>query len=186
MSADVQTRDAYEDSPFELSPMTDADALALLTFARALDPHDLLFVPRDIRQPKVVGAWLREIEAGHLETLLAVREGVVIGCGTLVRDPLSWSAHVAEIRVVLAQGVRGLGLGRRLVGEMFSRALERGATKVLAQMTVDQHGAIAVFERLGFQQEAVLRAHVRDQAGVAHDLVTLSYLADVGTESDER
>jgi RimJ/RimL family protein N-acetyltransferase len=42
-------------------------------------------------------------------------------------------------------------------------------------MTVDQKGAIALFEGLGFSPEAVLRDHVRDRDGRKHDLVVLSH-----------
>src|ERR1700761_1503289 len=89
-----------------LRRMGPPDAAAVLTFAQALEPHELLFLRRDIRQPKVVAAWLREIEAGQFDTLLAWRGETVVGCGTLVRDPLSWSAHVAEIRCVIAHDMR--------------------------------------------------------------------------------
>jgi RimJ/RimL family protein N-acetyltransferase len=160
----------------DLRWMQDLDAPAVLTFARGLDPHDLLFLRRDIRQAKVVAAWLREIAAGQYETVLAWRDDMVIGCGTLARDPLSWSRHVAEIRVVIAREVRGQGLGAQLIQEMFRLALVKGAEKVFAQMTTDQLGAIAVFEGLGFRPEAILRQHVKDHAGETHDLVMLSHI----------
>jgi hypothetical protein len=42
-------------------------------------------------------------------------------------------------------------------------------------MTVDQKGAINVFEEMGFKAEALLREHVRDQSGTKYDLVVLSH-----------
>jgi hypothetical protein len=42
-------------------------------------------------------------------------------------------------------------------------------------MTADQTSAIAVFEEMGFQAEALLRDHVRDQSGEKHDIVILSH-----------
>jgi hypothetical protein len=44
-----------------------------------------------------------------------------------------------------------------------------------AQMTLDQKGAISVFEGLGFKPEALLKDHVRDKAGQKHDLLVLSH-----------
>jgi RimJ/RimL family protein N-acetyltransferase len=176
MNAENATPLAGEGGDVELCRLRDADAPDVLTFARRLDPHELLFLRRDIRQPKVVAAWLREIDAGQYDTVLAWRDGAVVGCGTLVRDPLSWSAHVAEIRVVIAKEVRGQGLGTRLIHEIFRMAITSGAEKIFAQMTTDQLGAIAVFEALGFRPEAVLRQHVKDQSGVAYDMVVLSVI----------
>ncbi len=164
------------DEEVELRKMQAADERAVLAFARDLEPHELLFLRRDIRQPKVVAAWSREIEAGQLETLLAWRSGAVVGCGTVVRDPLSWSAHVAEIRTVIAEDLRGHGLGTAMVQETFRLALVGGAEKIFAQMTTDQPGAIAVFEGLGFRPEAILREHVRDHTGASYDIVILSHI----------
>jgi RimJ/RimL family protein N-acetyltransferase len=159
----------------EVRRMTTADADGVLAFARELPEHDLLFLPRDITQPKVLSAWTHEIERGSIVTLLAVREREVHGCAAIVRDELSWSAHVGELRVVVSRQMRGKGLGRALIQECFALALSLGLEKLVAQMTVDQRGAIAVFESLGFRGEALLRNHVKDRAGATHDLVILSH-----------
>jgi RimJ/RimL family protein N-acetyltransferase len=45
----------------------------------------------------------------------------------------------------------------------------------VAQMTVDQKGAIAVFEGMGFRPEALLRDHVKEREGNKHDLLVLSH-----------
>jgi RimJ/RimL family protein N-acetyltransferase len=159
----------------EFRHMAPADEAAVLDFARRLPVHDLLFLPRDISEPKVLSAWIKEIERGSIISLLAIRSGKVVGCGTVVRDPHSWSPHVGEIRMVVSTDARGGGVGRALTQETFALALEAGLEKIVAQMTVDQRGAIAVFESLGFRAEALLRDHVRDKSGKTHDLVVLGH-----------
>lgn len=166
---------ASDAGAFTLRPMMALDEAAVLAFAQALPGHDLLFLPRDISQPKVLAAWIKEIERGELTSLLAVRGETVLGCGALVRNPLSWSAHVGEIRVVVSRSVRGQGVGRALSQEVFALALSLGLEKISAQMTVDQVGAIAIFEGLGFRGEALLRNHVRDRDGALHDIVVLGH-----------
>src|ERR1700685_194659 len=153
--------------------MAPADEALVLEFAQKLPVHDLLFLPRNISQPKVLSAWVKEIERGAITSLLAVKDGKVVGCGTLVRDPHSWSPHVGEIRMVVSQDVRGQGVGRALSQETFALALGAGLEKLSVQMTVDQTGAIAIFEGLGFKAEALLRDHVRDKAGNKHAIVVL-------------
>jgi len=155
--------------------MSQGDEAAVLAFAQELPAHDLLFLPRDISEPKVLAAWIKEIERGAITSLLAVKAGRVVGCGTLVRDPLSWSPHVGEIRNVVSSDVRGLGVGRVLSQETFALALGAGLEKVMVQMTVDQTGAIAIFESLGFKAEALLRDQVKDKAGKKHDIVVLGH-----------
>jgi len=166
---------ATEAGDVEFRMMEPADEAAVLAFARELPTHDLLFLPRNISEPKVLAAWIKEIERGSIISLLAVKSGRVVGCGTIVRDLLSWSPHVGEIRMVVSSDVRGLGVGRALSQETFALALGVGLEKLQVQMTVDQTGAIAIFEGLGFKAEALLRDHVRDAGGRKHDIVVLGH-----------
>jgi GNAT superfamily N-acetyltransferase len=158
----------------ELRFMRAGDEAAVLAFARELPAHDLLFLPRDITQPKVLAAWVHEIERGAMTSLLALRGGEVIGCATIVRDPLSWSPHVAELRVVVARAARGIGLGRVLSADAGELAVANGVEKLIAKLTPDQIGAVTVFETMGYKAEALLRDHVKDAEEIKHDLVILS------------
>ncbi len=101
-----------EGGDVEITLMGKADEAAVLAFAQGLPVHDLLFLPRNIAEPKVLAAWVREIERGAMTTLLGRYEGRVVGCGTIVQDPLSWSPHVGEMRIVVSKDTRGLGIGR--------------------------------------------------------------------------
>ena len=151
------------------------DAEGILAFARALPEHDLLFLRRDITDPEGVAAWVRDVESGDSITVLAESNGKVVGYGTIHRNKVGWSQHVAELRVLVAESMRGKGLGRVLTQEAFAIALGQGIEKMMAQMTLDQKGAIAAFEGIGFRPEALLRDHVKDRAGQKHDLLVLSH-----------
>lgn len=159
---------------FALRTMTVADRDAVLEFAAALPQHDLLFLRRDITQPKVVEAWIDATEAGAFATLLAELDGSVVGSMALYTDPFSWSPHVGDLRVLVAENARRHGLGRYLVEQGFRTALGKGLKKLTAQMTTDQKAAITVFEELGFRGEALLKDHVQDTSGEHHDIVILS------------
>ena len=159
----------------ELAGLQPGDAQALADFVAQLPPHDLLFLRRDISQPKVIAAWMQAIAEGRLHSLAVREAGVLVGCTAIVVDTLSWSRHVGELRVLVAPVWRGRGLGRLLVQQCFAQALDLGLEKLVAQMTVDQVAAIAVFEELGFRAEALLRDHVKDRDGQLHDLALLSH-----------
>ena len=166
---------ACDGGDVELRLLAPGDETAVLAVARKLSAHDLLFLRRDISQPKVVDAWMQASQAGTIVTVLATRNGAVLGCANVVRDPLSWSRHVGELRVIVDPDMRGKGLGQKLTQESFAIALELGLEKLMAHMTVDQRGAIAVFEGLGFRAEALLHDHVKDRDGNKHDIVILSH-----------
>jgi RimJ/RimL family protein N-acetyltransferase len=159
----------------QLARLQPQDAAALAAFAAALPAHDLLFLRRDISHPKVLAAWMQAIAEGRLHSLAAREGDTLVGCSAIIVDELSWSRHVGELRVLVAPAWRGKGLGRVLIQQCFVQALELGLEKLVAQMTVDQVAAIAVFEELGFRAEALLRGHVKGRDGDKHDLALLSH-----------
>lgn len=158
-------------------PLTAADRDAVLAFAQAVPEHDLLFLARDITQPRVVDAWIEGLRTGAIHSFAADGEdGVLAGFTALLVDPLSWSPHVGELRVLVSPGSRGKGVGRALIEATLDAARDLGLAKITARMTTDQHAAIAVFEEFGFRAEAMLRDHVRSRDGATHDLAILSHL----------
>ena len=91
----------------------------VIAFAASLPEHDLLFLSRDVREPRVVAAWLDAIEAGLIDSLIAEDGGEIVATAALVHDPLGWSAHVGEVRLLVAPGRRGSGLGSDLLQGIF-------------------------------------------------------------------
>lgn len=157
-----------------IRPFKRADAAEVGRFAESLPEHDLLFLSRDIKHARVIEAWREAVAAGEIESLVALLGGNVVATTAVVRDPLGWSPHVAEIRLLVSPEMRGQGIGRALLDASIRLATEAGATKLVARMTPDQAGAITMFEEAGFRGEAMLRDHVRDRAGQLHDLAILS------------
>ena len=158
-----------------LRPFERADAEAVLALASRMPVHDLLFLSRDIRQPRVVSAWLDQIAGGQIISTLAIDAGGgIVGCTALVRDELSWSPHVGEVRLLLLPEMRGTGLGRALAEHCLTTARELGLAKLTVRMTPDQGAALKVFEDMGFRPEALLRDHVQDADGVTHDIAIMA------------
>ena len=151
------------------------DRERILKFARSLPEHDLLFLRRDITQPAEVEAWLADVAAGSYTSVVALISDRLVGYATVAQDGMTWTRHVGELRLLVAPELRGVGLGTLLIEQAFAMARDRGLLKIVAQMTVDQEGAIKGFERLGFEQEAVLKRHVMDRDGGLHDLQVMAF-----------
>ncbi len=151
------------------------DAERILKFARSLPEHDLLFLRRDITQPAEVEAWLADVASGSYTTVVALVGEKLVGYATVAQDGMTWTRHVGELRLLVAPEMRGVGLGTLMIEQAFAMARDRGLLKLVAQMTVDQEGAIKGFERLGFEQEAVLKRHVMDRDGALHDLQVMAF-----------
>jgi RimJ/RimL family protein N-acetyltransferase len=155
--------------------MTPDDAERMVAFAESLPADDLLFLRSDITNPTVVAQWVKSVEAGRTATVIADAGGELAGYASLHHHATSWQRHLGEIQLQTGQRYRSQGLGRALAGEMFALATALGLRKIVAQMTVDQRGAIATFERLGFHAEALLSDFVIDRADRTRDLMVMAY-----------
>lgn len=151
-----------------------ADSEALARFAASVPVHDLLFLARDIRHPKVIEAWLRGQDSGEIVGFVALDGTEIAAMVAAVSDRLSWSAHVWDIRLLVGPDWRGKGLGRVLLESAIAAATAAGATRLTARMTPDQAGAITLFEECGFRAEAMLRDQLRDADDQLHDLAVLA------------
>lgn len=160
-----------------LRPLLVEDQDAMLAFARGLPPNDLLFLHQDITQTSEIDAWIREATDGNLITIVAWEGSDILGYATFDRGRARWMRHVAEIRVVVSESVRGVGIGRLLLEMAFEIALEAGVLKVIARMTPDQIQAVELFKRMGFQLEATLKEHAVGVHGCTHDVLVYSYFA---------
>jgi L-amino acid N-acyltransferase YncA len=154
------------------------DDAAILEFAHALPPHDLLFLRRDITDPEQVAQLLQASQSGLAHSLLVWEGDKVVGYASVASDGLAWTRHVRELRVLVAASWRGKHLGRLLTEQAFAMARADGAAKMVAQMTVDQEAAVNAFRRIGFVPEARLQNHVIDRDGKLHDLQIMSLDVD--------
>jgi L-amino acid N-acyltransferase YncA len=162
-------------SSITLRLLSRLDREPFLRFTQSLPEHDLLFLRIDITDPDVIDAWLDNVDLERIVTIVAERDGRIFGYASLHMANAQRSQHVGELRVLIDESMRGKGLGRSLTDAIFAQALERGIEKMVAQMTIDQEGAIATFEQLGFKAEALLRDHVKDRNGEKHDLLVYSH-----------
>lgn len=162
--------------------MEKSDRDRMVDFARSLPPNDLLFLRKDITDPKVVDGWIRDIEAARAVTVVAEKGDDLLAYGSLWLDETFWGRHMGEIRVQVAAGWRGLGLGLQLASEIFGIAKSLGVEKIVARLTKEQERTRAILERLGFKPEALLKDFVLDRDGKPRDLLVMS--AGVGHLTD--
>ncbi len=92
---------------------------------------------------------------------------------------VDWTSHVAELLLLVDPAVRRQQLGRTLARAMLVEGLQRGFSKVSVMIAADNEGAIDMFQKLGFQGEALLRDQLKNPAdGTLRDTVILSHLVE--------
>jgi ribosomal protein S18 acetylase RimI-like enzyme len=150
-------------------PLAPEHCDALLRFFRELPEGDRTFIKEDVTDPETVRAWTT---GGN--RWVAVDGDEVRGYVAVLRLP-GWSDHVGEVRLVVAPGARGSGLGRELARHALVAGVEAGLTKLVVEVVAEQGAALALFSGLGFSGEALLRDHIRGRDGQLRDLMVLAH-----------
>jgi RimJ/RimL family protein N-acetyltransferase len=164
-----------ENKQINFRRMGPEDRQSMLAFAKLVPEDDLLFLTFDLTDPQQVDQWMEQMQAGRVDTIVAELDGRPVGYGSLSHHLVHWTRHLGEVWVMVSDELRGHGLGKMLVNEVFLLAQELGLQKVMVYMAVEQRAAQEVFQRLGFKPEALLADHVIDRNGRTHDLVIMTY-----------
>jgi L-amino acid N-acyltransferase YncA len=158
-----------------LCELTAGDADAVRQFFLELSAEDRTFFWDDLTDPSVVARWV----ADERRSPMCVLEDDRIAAFAALAPQTEWSSHVAELVLVVGRHSRRRGYGRTLAQAMLLGALRRDFIKVTVSVAADRPGAIAMFQGIGFQAEALLRDHLRDpESGLMRDLVILSHLVE--------
>ena len=161
-----------------LKAMNKQDERTLMDFFEDLHDSDRLYLRNDVSNYRVVRDWFNNLNYNRVFPLLALHEGRIVANATLHRKPFGWMRHVGETRIVVSPSFRKRGLARVMFTEIIYTAEEAGLEKLTAEMAVTQVGAIEVFRKMGFKDEAILKDYIRDAKGEVHDLLIMTL--DIG------
>ena len=158
----------------EIRPLDPGDLDALQAFFRRVPDGDRTFFKEDVLDPHVVAEWPA---ASTAQRILALDDGAVCGSISIVRGT-AWSSHVGELRLVVDPAYRGRGIGTQLARAGMLAGVEMGLKKLVVEASAGQESTIALFNRLGFEGEALLRDHVCTQDGEKSDLIMLAHFVE--------
>ncbi|WP_249011104.1 GNAT family N-acetyltransferase [Conexibacter sp. DBS9H8] len=160
----------------DVRDLTQADGPALSAFFAEMPAEDRTFFQFDVDDPAVIDAYVSDDKR--------LRKAVVDDDGRLralaALDPgLGWSAHVADLVLLVSPRARRQGLGKVLARTMLIEAVNHGYKKVTVTIASDNESAVEMFLRLGFEGEALLRDQLRNPGdGELRDTVILAHLVD--------
>lgn len=144
-------------------------------FLNSLDDETKLYLKYDITSLDHVKERLSGIERGTRITVVARNEAKkIVGSATVYWTAFGWKAHVGKLRVIVHPNYRRQGLARTLASLVFMLASKQNLRIISAEFRVDDAVSRRLLKGLGFKEEAVLKRHVQDNAGVKHDLQVMS------------
>jgi ribosomal protein S18 acetylase RimI-like enzyme len=159
----------------EIRDLAEHDQAALRRFLSEVPADDRTFFKEDVTDPSVAEHWFADTRSVRL---VAVDDHEQIVAFAALSPGVARTSHVGELRVVVAERVRGRGLARALTRQMLLEAVRRGLRKVFLEVAATQVAVIEMFRRLGFEPEALLRDHLCDASGELQDLVVLAHGVD--------
>lgn len=155
----------------EIRQVTHDDRDALVRFVGSVPESDRNFFKDDISDPDIVEHWLRS----RGKRLIALDDAREVAATVAVLPRPGWSDHVGELELIVGPAHRGAGIGRSMAKHGLIEAVTLGLTRIVVEVAADQEALVAMFERLGFEPEALLRDFVKDRSGLSHDLLMLTH-----------
>lgn len=163
------------DKEFTFRFMEPEDREALIAFTRTFTESDLWFVRRDVTNEATFDEWFEDIEHDRARTLLVFDpEGTVVAYGSIYYNQLFWSRHLAEMRVMVGQIVRGRGMGQKIARELTLLAKDMGFDKVIVYIAANDKAAQRMVDYLDFKAEAILPEWIKGRDDRTHDLLIMS------------
>src|SRR5437899_2848252 len=142
-------------------PAATADADALVRLGRSVAGEDELWLTYN-RSPSDERRNVKSVRRDpNAAVFVAEAPAGVVGRLSVARDGNPYSHHVAELGLMVAAGERHRGIGTALMEEAIKWARGSGVTKVELHVFPHNEPAIALYRKLGFQDEGHRRRHYR-------------------------
>ena len=151
------------------------DLEALRAFFAEVPAEDRTFFKEDVTDPAVAERWVNDTRC--IWQLAVDDAGAIAGFAALLPG-VERSSHVAEIVLVVAAHARRHGVGTTLARRTLIEAVERGFKKVTVEVAAENTGAVEMFQRIGFDAEALLRDQLVGEDGQMHDMLILAHAVD--------
>jgi ribosomal protein S18 acetylase RimI-like enzyme len=164
------------DSRYTIRPIAPSDAAAFSHFAALVSAGEGRFLKNDLEDGQEAFARLLDDRKAYRQ--VAVDQGARILGLSGAFPGTGWSAHVAELRVLVSEEARRQGIGRALARAALVKALQAGCSHVYVEVVAEQEALASMFQDIGFEPEALLSDFVCDSTGSFHDLMLLTHRAD--------
>lgn len=112
---------------------------------------------------------------------VAVLDNEVVGWSDIRRLEQSVLSHAGELGMGVLRDFRGQGLGQKLLETCLTAAWSLNFLKVNLTVFSGNTAAIALYKKVGFQQDGVLRRHAQVE-GVFRDSLFMSLLREDALE----
>ncbi len=159
----------------KLRPIADGDRPLLFSLRRDRALQSLLLTVPDATDDAALDAWIERRQSEKGGAFLVIEDqasGKSVGYVQITqihrRNAIGYGG------IVLAEGARGVGLGRAALSELGLHASQvLGLRKLMAEIDVDNIASIGLHLSLGYRKVGLLDAHFTDANGLTRDVILL-------------
>jgi RimJ/RimL family protein N-acetyltransferase len=154
----------------------DANQAVVLASAVASEEEGWLLADARWRSAGDERRYIRALQR-HPDAAVYVAElenGELVGRLSLMRDPHPSSSHVADLGLMVAATHRRRGIGAALMRAAEDWASTAGVTKLELHVFPHNSGAIALYEKLGYEREGLRRGQYASPDGSTRDVVLMA------------
>ncbi len=170
MGKSIKLRDG---TSVEVRALTGADVDKTFIFFSKLEPADRAYLRIDVTDRKIVEERLRSLAGSNVNRIAAFVDEEIVADAALELNPFGWKRHLAEYRIIVASDYKRKGLGMVMAGELYELAIKEKVEEMVVELMSPQKEAKKIFERLGFEQETVMKNMVVDVNGQKQDLILM-------------
>ncbi len=140
-------------------------------FAEASD-DDTRFLKDEVKKPETVERWIANLDYERVMPLVAYCDDRLVGDVALYRGTKT-VRHVGEIRIFLSADFRGVGLGSKMLQEIFEIGKKINLQFLKAEVILDHVKVVKAFRRLGFDLRCTLDDYFLRRDGVTYDVALM-------------
>ena len=118
----------------------------------------------EIEQVAFKSPWPREVFEMEFKNNRAYNIVCVDNTGALVGYCLSWLIYdeIHILKVAVNEDCQNQGLGRSMIEDTLEYFIAKGANHAILEVRLDNHSAIALYEKLGFEEIRIRKNYYRE------------------------
>jgi ribosomal protein S18 acetylase RimI-like enzyme len=151
------------------------DLAGLCKFLQRVPADDIQFCKYDIKDRKVIAAWLHPESSPGIISIMAadMATNEIVGVLNIHKGERA-AQKVGDIHhIIVAKPLQGLGLGSLLLDESIALAASHRLHWLRAEIAVESEIVLKAFKSRGFQIKTILEDYFIDYHGATHDMALM-------------
>ncbi|MBU3914811.1 GNAT family N-acetyltransferase [bacterium] len=162
-----------ESVKFTIREPSSADIDKSFEFFQGLDESDKAYLRVDVTDRDIVSQRFNGNSSQTVKRLIALVDDKIVADGAIELRSHGWEKHIAELRLIVDSSSKGKGIGGKMAEELYMLASQEKVEEIIVKVMSPHKDAIAIFSKIGFKEDVVIKNYVKDLNGQKQDLIIM-------------